>query len=79
MQYITNGQSYSEFSGTHAPSGCWFISEQDYYAALRTDAEGYERAARNHRESVLAVRATAKVKLMEGTPLTEEEAEIVLG
>lgn len=79
MRYITNGQSYSEFYGSHAPTGCRFISEQEYYDAIRTDAAGYERAAREAKERSLALRATAKLKLMEGRPLSEEEAELVLG
>lgn len=79
MRYITNGQSYSEHSGSHPPTGCRFISEQEYYDAIQTDNAGYEQRARDLRARVLEVRAAAKMKLMSGKPLTEEEAEVVLG
>lgn len=77
-RYVYNGTSYAVVTGA-IPPGCWEVSKEEFDAAAMTR----ENVRAEYVAALLAsraeLRASAKAKLVAGEPLTDAEAELVLG
>lgn len=78
MRYVTNGETMLITDNT-IPPGCWEISKEEYDAAAEARQAARDEYEREYHARRNAIRASAKAKLLAGEPLTEQEADLLLG
>jgi hypothetical protein len=78
MIYVTDGSNYLECSGL-IPDGCWEITKQVFDSAAADRAELRAQYRAEFFAARAELRASAKAKLLAGEPLTEAEADLLLG